>query len=163
MSRSASTSWLWIIIVTQTTQSVTTNCGTKKWDGALDWFLGWKITLALDGALYSVSLWNRYLLMGVKHEHWLGDENTSASWTGLSDILNTRTSLHIYARRGLSAVNKWLQWLSLSLSRPAVSAPICRWLGPSLPGTTGSWSVTRDPGHRALYNPASDCVHWLYT
>ena len=79
VSRSASTSWLWIIIVTQTTQSVTTNCRTKTWDGALDWFLGWKITLSLDGALNSVSLWNRYLLMGVKHDHWLWEENTASN------------------------------------------------------------------------------------
>ena len=99
---------------------------------------------------------------------WLGD--FWRSWPLLSDILNcscwSGASFHIYAGEDWVQlmVNKWLQWLSLLVSarcflcpRPAIRrvAPICRWLGPSLPGTSGTWSVTRDsvqPGiRRGLY------------
>ena len=70
-------------------------------------------------------------------------------------------------RRGLGAVNgKQVVAVTHSLlvsarcflcPRPAIRrvAPICRWLGPSLPGTSGTWSLTRDsvqPGiRRGLY------------
>ena len=99
---------------------------------------------------------------------WLG--YLWKSWPCLSDILNcscwSGASFHIYAGEDWVQlmVNKWLQWLSLLVSarcflcpRPAIRrvAPICRWLGPSLPGTSGTWSVTRDsvqPGiRRGLY------------
>ena len=99
---------------------------------------------------------------------WLAD--FWKSWPLLSDILNcscwSGASFHIYAGEDWVQlmVNKWLQWLSLLVSarcflcpRPAIRrvAPICRWLGPSLPGTSGTWSVTRDsvqPGiRRGLY------------